>query len=327
MKTYLIASLTAFVLSAAFTRLLLPVLKKLKAGQNILCYVKEHAKKAGTPTMGGLAFISAAFICACLFVKEPDGKFIVALSLGLAYAAVGFLDDLLKIRRKDNLGLKAYQKIIFQGAAAILAGVFCYRAGLTFCRIPFTKNSVNFRAWMIPFAAFVFVALVNAVNLTDGLDGLASGASAAYFLSFGVMIALQSANSSENGAKNPLALLCFVLAAAICGFLLFNAFPASVFMGDTGSLFLGGAVCALTFGMDLPILLIPLGIIYWMEIGSVMLQVTYFKLTHGKRLFKMSPIHHHFELCGWNEVKICVVFSCITMIGGIASMLLVFFGV
>ena len=159
MKTYLIASLTAFVLSAAFTRLLLPVLKKLKAGQNILCYVKEHAKKAGTPTMGGLAFISAAFICACLFVKEPDGKFIVALSLGLAYAAVGFLDDLLKIRRKDNLGLKAYQKIIFQGAAAILAGVFCYRAGLTFCRIPFTKNSVNFRAWMIPFAAFVFVAL------------------------------------------------------------------------------------------------------------------------------------------------------------------------
>ena len=124
MKTYLIASLAAFVLSAAFTRLLLPVLKKLKAGQNILCYVKEHAKKAGTPTMGGLAFISAAFICACLFVKEPDGKFIVTLSLGLAYAAVGFLDDLLKIRRKDNLGLKAYQKIIFQGAAAILAGRF-----------------------------------------------------------------------------------------------------------------------------------------------------------------------------------------------------------
>ena len=275
MKTYLIASLAAFVLSAAFTRLLLPVLKKLKAGQNILCYVKEHAKKAGTPTMGGLAFISAAFICACLFVKEPDGKFIVTLSLGLAYAAVGFLDDLLKIRRKDNLGLKAYQKIIFQGAAAILAGVFCYRAGLTFCRIPFTKNSVNFRAWMIPFAALVFVALVNAVNLTDGLDGLASGASAAYFLSFGVMIALQSANSSENGAKNPLALLCFVLAAAICGFLLFNAFPASVFMGDTGSLSLGGfAACAAVFSGNA--LYAPIvGIMFVVSVITVIMQVIY----------------------------------------------------
>ena len=124
-----------------------------------------------------------------------------------------------------------------------------------------------------------------------------------------------------------LSIMAAAVAGGCLGFLLWNFNPAKVFMGDTGSLFLGGAVCALTFGMDLPILLIPLGIIYWMEIGSVMLQVTYFKLTHGKRLFKMSPIHHHFELCGWNEVKICVVFSCITMIGGIASMLLVFFGV
>lgn len=321
MKTYLIASLTAFVLSAAFTRLLLPVLKKLKAGQNILCYVKEHAKKAGTPTMGGLAFISAAFICACLFVKEPDGKFIVALSLGLAYAAVGFLDDLLKIRRKDNLGLKAYQKIVFQGAAAILAGVFCYRAGLTFCRIPFTKNSVNFRAWMIPFAAFVFVALVNAVNLTDGLDGLASGASAAYFLSFGVMIALQSANSSENGAKNPLALLCFVLAAAICGFLLFNAFPASVFMGDTGSLSLGGfAACAAVFSGNA--LYAPIvGIMFVVSVITVIMQVIYYKATKGRRIFLMAPYHHHLQKKGYSECKISYVYAVITAAAGLLCIL------
>lgn len=321
MKTYLIASFTAFVLSAAFTRLLLPVLKKLKAGQNILCYVKEHAKKAGTPTMGGLAFISAAFICACLFVKEPDGKFIVALSLGLAYAAVGFLDDLLKIRRKDNLGLKAYQKIIFQGAAAILAGVFCYRAGLTFCRIPFTKNSVNFRAWMIPFAAFVFVALVNAVNLTDGLDGLASGASAAYFLSFGVMIALQCANSSENGAKNPLALLCFVLAAAICGFLLFNAFPASVFMGDTGSLSLGGfAACAAVFSGNA--LYAPIvGIMFVVSVITVIMQVIYYKATKGRRIFLMAPYHHHLQKKGYSECKISYVYAVITAAAGLLCIL------
>lgn len=321
MKTYLIASLTAFVLSAAFTRLLLPVLKKLKAGQNILCYVKEHAKKAGTPTMGGLAFISAAFICACLFVKEPDGKFIVALSLGLAYAAVGFLDDLLKIRRKDNLGLKAYQKIIFQGAAAILAGVFCYRAGLTFCRIPFTKNSVNFRAWMIPFAAFVFVALVNAVNLTDGLDGLASGASAAYFLSFGVMIALQSANLSENGAKNPLALLCFVFAAAICGFLLFNAFPASVFMGDTGSLSLGGfAACAAVFSGNA--LYAPIvGIMFVVSVITVIMQVIYYKATKGRRIFLMAPYHHHLQKKGYSECKISYAYAVITAAAGLLCIL------
>ncbi len=321
MKTYLIASLTAFVLSAAFTRLLLPVLKKLKAGQNILCYVKEHAKKAGTPTMGGLAFISAAFICACLFVKEPDGKFIVALSLGLAYAAVGFLDDLLKIRRKDNLGLKAYQKIIFQGAAAILAGVFCYRAGLTFCRIPFTENSVNFRAWTIPFAAFVFVALVNAVNLTDGLDGLASGASAAYFLSFGVMIALQSANSSENGAKNPLALLCFVLAAAICGFLVFNAFPASVFMGDTGSLSLGGfAACAAVFSGNA--LYAPIvGIMFVVSVITVIMQVIYYKATKGRRIFLMAPYHHHLQKKGYSECKISYAYAVITAAAGLLCIL------
>ena len=257
MKTYLIASLTAFFLSAAFTKLLLPVLRKLKAGQNILCYVKEHAKKAGTPTMGGLSFIAAAFVAACLFVGEPDGTFIVTLCLALAYAAVGFLDDYLKIRRKDNLGLKPYQKIIFQGAAAILAGIYCYRSGTVVCRLPFCGKSVNFRGFIVPFAAFVFVALVNAVNLTDGLDALAGGSSAAYFFSFGVLIALQNAAAGKAGAENSLALICFVLAASLCGFLLFNVFPASVFMGDTGSLALGGFAACVAVSVSYTHLTLP----------------------------------------------------------------------
>ena len=150
--------------------------------------------------MGGLSFIAAAFVAACLFVGEPDGTFIVTLCLALAYAAVGFLDDYLKIRRKDNLGLKPYQKIIFQGAAAILAGIYCYRSGTVVCRLPFCGKSVNFRGFIVPFAAFVFVALVNAVNLTDGLDALAGGSSAAYFFSFGVLIALQNAATGKAGA-------------------------------------------------------------------------------------------------------------------------------
>lgn len=321
MKTYLIASLTAFFLSAAFTKLLLPVLRKLKAGQNILCYVKEHAKKAGTPTMGGLSFIAAAFVAACLFVGEPDGTFIVTLCLALAYAAVGFLDDYLKIRRKDNLGLKPYQKIIFQGAAAILAGIYCYRSGTVVCRLPFCGKSVNFRGFIVPFAAFVFVALVNAVNLTDGLDGLAGGSSAAYFFSFGVLIALQNAATGKAGAENSLALICFVLAASLCGFLLFNVFPASVFMGDTGSLALGGfAACVAVFSGNAfyaPVI----GIMFVFSVITVVAQVIYYKATKGKRIFLMAPVHHHFQKKGYSECKISFAYAVITATAGLLSIL------
>ena len=316
MKTYLIASLTAFFLSAAFTKLLLPVLRKLKAGQNILCYVKEHAKKAGTPTMGGLSFIAAAFVAACLFVGEPDGTFIVTLCLALAYAAVGFLDDYLKIRRKDNLGLKPYQKIIFQGAAAILAGIYCYRSGTVVCRLQFCGKSVNFRGFIVPFAAFVFVALVNAVNLTDGLDALAGGSSAAYFVSFGVLIALQNAATG-----NSLALICFVLAASLCGFLLFNVFPASVFMGDTGSLALGGfAACVAVFSGNAfyaPVI----GIMFVFSVITVVAQVIYYKATKGKRIFLMAPVHHHFQKKGYSECKISFAYAVITAATGLLSIL------
>ena len=246
-------------------------------------------------------------------------KIFAGLCLALGYGLIGYLDDYIKVVRKRNLGLTVKQKLILQFlvAAAYLAAIYL-SGGTGTTEIPFVGLvDLGWAYWLI--AAVLIVGVVNAVNFTDGIDGL-NGSVTFFFAVFCMVI---SSYLSMFG----LSIMAAAVAGGCLGFLLWNFNPAKVFMGDTGSLFLGGAVCALTFGMDLPILLIPLGIIYWMEIGSVMLQVTYFKLTHGKRLFKMSPIHHHFELCGWNEVKICVVFSCITMIGGIASMLLVFFGV
>ena len=179
MRIYAFSAIAAFLLSACFCRLLLPVLKKLKAGQNILCYVKEHEKKKGTPTMGGLSFIFAVLILVAVFARKCDRPTIVALSLFLAFAAVGFLDDVTKIKRRDNLGLKPYQKIIFQSVASVLAGIYCYRSGKIFLHMPFSGKNVGIGVWIVPLVAFAFLALVNAVNLTDGLDGLAGGSYAA----------------------------------------------------------------------------------------------------------------------------------------------------
>ena len=319
MKTYVMAAIAAFLLSALFCRLLLPVLKKLKAGQNILCYVKEHEKKAGTPTMGGLAFLFAAFISACMFGDGADRRFVAALAMGLAFAAVGFLDDFIKIKRKNNLGLKACQKLVFQCAAAVLAGIYCYRAGLTALRIPFTQKQVQSDMFIVPLAAFVFLALVNAVNLTDGLDGLAGGTGAAYFVSFGLIIAVQQSKGVSAGAgrADALALICFCVAAALMGFLLFNTSPASVFMGDTGSLSLGGfAASAAVFSGNA--LYVPVvGIMFVVSVITVIAQVIYYKATKGKRIFLMAPVHHHFQQKGYSESKISFAYAAITVLAGL----------
>ena len=333
----LIAAVIAFGITAIMGKWMIPFLHKINFGQTIRDEgPKWHKKKQGTPTMGGIMFIIGILIATvvavpCYWQISSDNvfqmsetglmatKIFAGLCLALGYGLIGYLDDYIKVVRKRNLGLTVKQKLILQFlvAAAYLAAIYL-SGGTGTTEIPFVGLVDLGRAyWLI--AAVLIVGVVNAVNFTDGIDGL-NGSVTFFFAVFCMVI---SSYLSMFG----LSIMAAAVAGGCLGFLLWNFNPAKVFMGDTGSLFLGGAVCALTFGMDLPILLIPLGIIYWMEIGSVMLQVTYFKLTHGKRLFKMSPIHHHFELCGWNEVKICVVFSCITMIGGIASMLLVFFGV
>ena len=333
----LIAAAISFGVTAIMGKWMIPFLHKINFGQTILDEgPKWHKKKQGTPTMGGIMFIIGILLATvvavpCYWQMSSDNifqmsetglmatKIFAGLCLALGYGLIGYLDDYIKVVRKRNLGLTARQKLILQFlvAAAYLAAIYL-SGGTSTTDIPFV-GTVDLGLAYWPIAAILIVGVVNAVNFTDGIDGL-NGSVTFFFAVFCMVI---SSYLSMFG----LSIMSAAVAGGCLGFLLWNFNPAKVFMGDTGSLFLGGAVCALTFGMDLPILLIPLGIIYWMEIGSVMLQVIYFKLTHGKRLFKMSPIHHHFELCGWNEVKICVVFSCITMIGGLASMLLVFFGV
>lgn len=333
----LIAAAISFGVTAIMGKWMIPFLHKINFGQTIRDEgPKWHKKKQGTPTMGGIMFIIGILLATVvavpcywqlssnnIFQMSETGlmatKIFAGLCLALGYGLIGYLDDYIKVVRKRNLGLTVKQKLILQFlvAAAYLAAIYL-SGGNGATDIPFV-GTVDLGLAYWPISAILIVGVVNAVNFTDGIDGL-NGSVTFFFAVFCMVI---SSYLSMFG----LSIMSAAVAGGCLGFLLWNFNPAKVFMGDTGSLFLGGAVCALTFGMNLPILLIPLGIIYWMEIGSVMLQVLYFKLTHGKRLFKMSPIHHHFELCGWNEVKICVVFSCITMIGGLASMLLVFFGV
>ncbi len=308
-KQILLCVLLSFALSLFLCAILIPLLKKLGAGQNILHYVKEHENKGGTPTMGGLAFIPAACAAAFVFCGAKDKPFLVALAIGLGYLAVGFLDDYLKKRRKDNLGLRPYQKIIFQLAVALIASLYCCLNGLTVLKIPFTTLSFDIGWGMLPLGIFVFLATVNSVNLTDGLDGLAGSVSAVFFLALALLVVLQ-------GGDGDLSVLCFALTGALSAYLVFNTNRASLFMGDTGSLSLGGvaAACALFSGNAL---VIPIaGIMFVLSSISVIIQVIYYKKT-GKRVFLMAPIHHHFQEKGYSEGKISYVYAVVTaLLGG-----------
>ena len=310
MQTYLVSALVAFFISLFFFFFLITVLRRLKAGQNILAYVKEHKNKVGTPTMGGLAFITAAVLAAILFAKKADRTFVLTLAIGLSYMVVGLLDDFLKRKHKENLGLKAWQKFAFQTAIAVAAGCYCIRAGLTRLYIPFFGASFELGFWMLPLAVFVFVATVNAVNLTDGLDGLASGVSVPFFFALGVIVSMQAGNIAVST-------LCFALVGALLAYLLFNAPPASVFMGDTGSLALGGfAACIGVFtGNALYIAIVGLPFVF--SVISVLIQVIYYKVTRGKRIFLMAPIHHHFQQKGYSESRISYAYFTLTTLLGL----------
>ena len=296
----------AFSLASLFCWILIPLLKKFHAGQNILSYVKEHEKKSGTPTMGGLSFVVAAVISVLVFAIELDRTLIVSLVVGLAYMLVGLLDDFLKKKRKENLGLTAWQKIVFQTLVAFFASLYAVRAGLTTVNIPFFDLQVDFGWWLLPVSVFVFLATVNCVNLTDGLDGLAAGVCTPFFLFFGVLIG--------TGEEGTLSVLSVALAAALLGYLIFNSPPASVFMGDTGSLALGGfAACIGVFSGNFLYIAI-VGIAFVLSGASVIIQVLYFKATGGKRVFKMTPIHHHFQQSGYSESKIAYVYFAETLV-------------
>ena len=317
-RIYLAAAL-AFVLSLVFGRLIIPVLRAIKAGQSI----REsgptwHNYKAGTPMMGGLMFIAASVVVILLsaFVVEDPTVFFV-LGLALCYGFIGFLDDFTKLKYKRNLGLTSAQKAMLQMAVSAFFLYAMYKAGMnTSLYIPFVNVSFQLHPILyIFFAMFVMVGCVNAVNLTDGVDGLCGS------VTIPVMVFFTAAAAAMG--KLDLALLPGSLVGGLIAYLFYNWHPAKVFMGDTGSLFLGGVVCAMAFALEMPLILILVGIIYICETLSVILQVGYFKLTHGKRLFKMSPIHHHFEMCGWKEVKIVLVFTAVTAV----ACMLAWFGI
>ncbi len=303
-----LCAIIGFVVSALSGPVIIPWLQKLKIGQQILEIGPNwHKSKAGTPTMGGIIFILGILVVAAVFVRDLKGLcvFLYALCCGL----IGFLDDYIKVVKKRNLGLSASWKMILLLIASTAFSVVGIELGIikTTLWIPFTDIYLELSYFISILLVFIAVGFVNAVNLTDGIDGLAGSVTFVVSLFFTL--------TSMVFLSEGLTLFSAGLCGSLCGFLIYNLHKAKVFMGDTGSLFLGGAVVALSILNDMPLILIPVGIIYLIEALSVMLQVSYFKLTHGKRIFKMTPIHHHFEKSGYSENKIVLLFSAITLLG------------
>ncbi len=300
------AIVISFIVASILGPIIIPLLHKLKFGQNIRQEgPKSHLKKAGTPTIGGLIFIFANIITMFVMVGNPTDEAMIALYSFVGFGFVGFLDDLLKIIKKKNEGLTSGQKMILLLIVSGFLTWYAYKYIGTSINIPFLNGQINLGLFYIPAAMFYFAGVTNAVNLTDGLDGLATSVTVLVTTFLGII--------SYNLGHISLAIFCVALAGALLAFLRFNAFPARVFMGDTGSLALGGAVAMVALILKMPLILVLIGIIYVIETLSVILQVASFKLT-GKRIFKMAPIHHHFEQLGWSETKIVSVFSIITVV-------------
>lgn len=304
--TVLIAFGLGLVFSLILGPIIIPMLHKLKFGQNIRKDgPQSHMKKAGTPTIGGLIFLISITLVMIVMRYKFTSEGMIVLYGTLAFGLIGFLDDILKIIHKDNEGLKSGQKFILQIVFSIALAYYGYKFVGTSISIPFADFAVDLKWIYIPFVIFYYAAITNAVNLTDGLDGLATSVSALVFTFFSIL--------AFNMGHYSVAVFAIALVGALIGFLKFNAYKASVFMGDTGSLALGGALATIMMVLKTPLVVLIVGGIYVAETLSVVIQVTSFKLT-GKRVFKMAPLHHHFEQCGWSEVKIVTVFSIITLI-------------
>lgn len=302
----LIPVLISFALSVVMGPLIIPLLRKLKMGQTEREEgVKSHLKKAGTPTMGGVIILLSVVATSVIYIKDYP-KIIPILFVTLGFGLIGFLDDYLKVVMKRSDGLFPKQKMALQ---IVVTAVFAFYiikftdVSLAML-IPFTGGKYWNIGWLaIPLLFFAVIGTVNGVNFTDGLDGLASSVTV-LVATFFTVVAI--------GTKSGIEPVTCAVVGALLGFLLFNVYPASVFMGDTGSLALGGFVASTAYMLQMPIFIVIVGLIYLVEVLSVMIQVTYFKKTGGKRIFKMAPIHHHFELCGWSETRVVAVFSIIT---------------
>ena len=304
--TILMSVLISFAISVILGPVVIPFLRRLKVGQTVRDEgPKGHLKKNGTPTMGGILILVSVVLTSIIYVKDYP-KIIPIIFVTLGFGLIGFLDDYIKVVLKRSMGLRAWQKMALQ---IVVTGVFAYYithytdVSLSM-KIPFMPEVyLDFGIFNIPILFFIVIGTVNGVNLTDGLDGLASSVTVLVATFFTVV-----AIGMHSGIEP---VTCAVV-GALLGFLLFNVYPASVFMGDTGSLALGGFVAAAAYMMQMPVFLAIVGFIYVIEVLSDILQVSYFKATGGKRIFKMAPIHHHFELCGWSETRVVAVFSIVT---------------
>ena len=310
---YIFSFIVAFGVAAIVGQVLIPLLRRLKAGQSIRADGPAwHMSKQGTPTMGGIMFI-LAIAAACVVagweeLQAGNYNHLYVFLFALVFGVIGMIDDFQKLRHHANEGLTAAQKFLLQLAAAIAFTVLMREQGYLTPNlyIPFLGYELilPWPVYMV-FAAFVMVGTVNAVNLTDGIDGLATGVT--------IPVALFYMAASAWFGKDDLAILSAALAGGFAAFLLYNFHPAKIFMGDTGSLFLGGMVCGLAFALDIPLVLPIIGLIYVAEVLSDIIQVAYFKKTHGKRFFRMAPLHHHLEMGGWSETKLFCIFSGITL--------------
>ena len=311
----LLALVVSFVVTAVVGKLLIPALVRLKAGQSI----KEigptwHMSKQGTPTMGGLMFIIGIGVAILIFgwngMMKGDFSHLYVYLFALVFGVIGYIDDYQKVKHHQNTGLTSIQKFLLQLVAAIVFLCLMRYEGMLSPNlyIPFFNTYIvmNWVVYLI-FAAFVIVGTVNAVNITDGVDGLSSSVTLPVAAFFGIL-GYMWVNYMQLG------IFAGAMLGGLLGFLIYNHYPAKVFMGDTGSLFLGGAVAALAFAYNMPLVLLLVGIVYICETLSDIIQVGYFKLTHGKRVFKMAPLHHHFEMCGWNEKKVVAVFTTVSLI-------------
>ena len=318
--------IVAFIVTALVTRSLIPWLARVKSTQSIYELApEEHRQKSGTPTMGGIGILIgiAAGCVTAMIVHRFTGNLLFTLGVTLVFGGLGMLDDLKKITKKQNLGLRAHQKLLLQILIAFACAayyVLVVDMG-TYIILPFAWKAVNIGPWMYPYITFIIVAMSNAVNLTDGLDGLASGVSFTVaiffpvftFVGFSVSLARNGALEIDNISRSMTDAMIFPAIAGACvGFLIFNRYPARIFMGDTGSLAIGGGLSAGAIFSHIELLLPIAGVIFVLEALSVVIQVGSYKLRHGKRVFKMAPLHHHFELSGWHERKVVTVFVTVT---------------
>ena len=312
----------AFFFTLVVSPLVIALIKREKVKQVILKYVESHNSKSGTPTMGGLIFLISIPLVSliCFNGQSQFGK--AAILIFLAYGLVGFLDDFIKFKNRQNLGLKPYQKIIFQLLISVCVGVFVYSSALgSVINIPFTKYVIDIDFWIIPLVAVIYLASTNAVNLTDGLDGLAGSTTLCYMASFVVLmlVFLETGIIAQNALLKAeirnISVVCVVTIGALLSFLVFNCFPAKIFMGDTGSLALGSLVASVAVFSGLELFIPILGVMFVASAVSVIIQVAYYKLTK-KRVFLMAPLHHHFEKKGCHEVRITMCYALITFFVG-----------